>query len=155
LAEKLFWQEVLMRLIPTTAVAVGLLGTVMLGGVRAEAAAPCSLLSPDKVAAVLGVPEVKTPGGTNRCVWTPKKYAPGSKSVTLQLMDEKGFAAQKARLDVVAVTGVGDAAVQSTKIPVLTVKKGNSYFSLSVSGLPVDEAKAAEKSLAQQVVLGL
>jgi len=70
-------------------------------------------------------------------------------------MDEKGFAAQKARLDVVAVTGVGDAAVQSTKIPVLTVKKGNSYFSLSVSGLPVDEAKAAEKSLAQQVVLGL
>lgn len=142
-----------MTLTPVTALAVGVavFGAVALGGVRADAVDPCSLLSPEKVAAALGVPEVKTPGGTNRCVWVPKKYAPGAKSVTLQLMNEKGFAAQRARLDVKPVTGIGDEAVQSTRIPVLTVKKGNLYFAVSVAGLPVDQAKAAEQSLAKQV----
>ena len=139
----------------TLAVGVLAFGSVMLGGVRADAVDPCSMLNPDKVAAALGVPEVKTPGGAKRCVWTPKKYAPGAKSVTIQLMDEKGFAAQRARLDVMPVTGIGDAAVQSARIPVLTVKKGNVYFALSVAGLPANEAKAAEQSLAKQVVSGL
>ena len=74
-----------------------------------------------------------------------------AKSVTLQLMSEKGFAAQRARPDVMPVTGIGDEAVQSTRIPVLTVKKGNLYFAVSVAGLPVDQAKAAEQSLAKQV----
>ena len=139
----------------TLAVSVVAFGAATLGAGRAHAAAavdPCSLLSPDKVAAALGVPEVKTPGGTNRCVWVPKKYAPGSKSVTIQLMDEKGFAAQRGRPDVVPVTGIGDAAVQTSKIPVLTVKKGNVYFAVSVAGLPVEQAKTAEQSLAKQVV---
>jgi hypothetical protein len=118
-----------------------------------EAADACSMLSPDKVAAALGVPEVKTPGGTNRCVWVPKRYAPGSKSVTLQLMDEKGFAPQRKRPDVTPVTGIGDEAVQTTRIPVLTVKKGNTYFALTVHGAPNDQA--AEQSLAKQIVAGL
>jgi hypothetical protein len=146
-----------MRLTPCTTLAAGLLvfGVATLGGVRADAADPCSLLTPDKVAAALGVPDVKTPGGTNRCIWVPKKYAPGSKSVTLQLMDEKGFAAQRTRPDVMPVAGIGDAAVQTTRIPVLTVKKGNVYFSVSVAGLPVDQAKATEQSLAKQIVAGL
>ena len=143
---------------PTTCTALAL-GVVVFGAVtwgerRADAADPCSMLSADKVAAALGVPEVKTPGGTNRCVWTPKKYAPGSKSVTLQLMDEKGFSAQRLRPDVMPVAGIGDAAVQSTRIPVLTVKKGNVYFALSVAGLPAEQAKSAEQSLAKQVVTG-
>lgn len=147
-----------MRLTPYTVLAVAavVFGTVTLDARRASATDPCSLLSPDKVAAALGVPEVKTPGGTNRCVWVPKKYAPGpTKTVTLQLMDEKGFAAQRKRPDVVPVTGVGDEAVQTTRIPVLTVKKGNLYFALSVAGLAVEQAKAAEKSLAKQIILGL
>ena len=146
-----------MRLTRCMALAVGVVvfGAVMLGSVRADAVDPCSLLSPDKVAAALGVPEVKTPGGTKRCVWTPKKYAPDSKSVTLQLMDEKGFAAQRKRLDVMPVTGIGDEAVQTARIPVLTVKKGNLYFVLSVAGLAVEQAKAAEQSLAKQIVSGL
>jgi hypothetical protein len=146
-----------MRLTPCTALAVGVVGfgALTLGGVRADAVDPCSLLSPDAVAAALGVPEVKTPGGTNRCIWVPKKYAPGAtKSVTLQLMDEKGFAAQRSRPDVTPVTGIGDEAVQSTRIPVLTVKKGNMYFAVSVAGLPVSQATAAEQSLAKQVVSG-
>src|SRR4029077_14684503 len=80
-----------MRSTRCMALAVGVLafGSVMLGGVRADAVDPCSMLNPDKVAAALGVPEVKTPGGAKRCVWTPKKYAPGANSVTIQLMDEK------------------------------------------------------------------
>jgi hypothetical protein len=154
---RFFYREVAMSQTPCTTLAVGvaILGAVMLGSVRADAVDPCSLLSPDKVAAALGVPDVKTPGGTNRCIWVPKTYAPGSKSVTLQLMDEKGFAAQRARPDVMPVSGIGDGAVQSSRIPVLTVKKGNVYFSLSVAGLPVDQAKAAEQALAKQIVAGL
>ena len=144
-----------MTQISRTVLAVGavVFGTISLSSTRADAADPCSMLSPDKVAAALGVPEVKTPGGANRCVWVPKKYTPGSKSVTLQLMDEKGFAAQRSRPDVTPVTGIGDDAVQTTRISVLTVKKGNVYFALSVAGLPPDQAKAAEQTLAKQVVL--
>lgn len=147
-----------MRLTPFSALAAiaVVLGAVMLEGGPASASDPCSLLSPDKVAAALGVPEVKTPGGTNRCVWVPKKYTPGAtKTVILQLMDEKGFEAQRKRPDVIPITGIGDAAVQTARIPVLTVKKGNLYFALSVAGLAVEQAKAAEQSLAKQIVSGL
>lgn len=71
------------------------------------------------------------------------------------MMDAKGFAAQRARPDVVPVSGIGDEAVQSSgPSPVLTAKKGNMYFSLSVH-LPADQAKAAAQSLAKQVVSGL
>ena len=91
-----------------------------------------------------------------------KEYRAGIEDVTLQLMDEKGFAAQRKRPDVTPVTGIGDDAVQTTlkdddptasRIPVLTVKKGNTYFALTVHGLPNDQA--AEQSLAKQVVSGL
>ena len=143
-----------MRLTPITSLGgVVVLAAMTMAGSPCDAAEACSMLSPDKVAAALGVPEVKTPGGTTRCVWVPKKYAPGSKSVTLQLMDEKGFAAQRKRPDVHPVTGIGDDAVQATRIPVLTVKKGNTYFALTVHGAPNDQA--AEESLAKQVVAGI
>jgi hypothetical protein len=65
------------------------------------------------------------------------------------MQTEKGFAAQRARPDATPVSGIGDDAVQ-TKL-VLTVKKGNVYFGLSVH-LPADQAKAAEQSLAKQIV---
>lgn len=53
-----------MRLTLCKALSVGVVAfsAVMFVGMRADAAAPCSTLSPDKVAAALGVPEVKTPG---------------------------------------------------------------------------------------------
>ena len=140
-----------MRLTPYTALAFGVVvfGAVMVSGVRADAADACSLLSPSQVAAALSVPEVKASAGANRCIWLPTKYAPGSKNVTLQMQTEKGFAAQRARPDAMPVSGIGDDAVQ-TKL-VLTVKKGNVYFGLSVH-LPADQAKAAEQSLAKQIV---
>ncbi len=140
-----------MRLTPYTALAFGVVvfGAVMVSGVRADAADACSLLSPSQVAAALSVPEVKASAGANRCIWVPTKYAPGSQNVTLQMQTEKGFAAQRARPDATPVSGIGDDAVQ-TKL-VLTVKKGNVYFGLSVH-LPADQAKAAEQSLAKQIV---
>ena len=140
-----------MRLTPYTALALGVvvLGAVMFGGVRADAADPCSLLTPSQVAAALSVPEVKASAGANRCIWVPTKYAPGSKSVTLQMQTEKGFAAQRARPDATPVAGIGDDAVQTGLV--LTVKKGNVYFGLSVH-LPADQAKVAAQSLAKQIV---
>ena len=125
---------------------------VMLGGMRADAADPCSMLTTGQAATALGVPEAKASSGGSRCIWTPTKYKRGAgDSVTLQLVDEKLFAAQRARPDVTPVAGIGDGATQSTRVPVLTVKKGNVYFSLSVHGLPADQAIAAEQSLAKQV----
>ncbi|HET6955812.1 MAG TPA: hypothetical protein VFI56_04500 [Vicinamibacterales bacterium] len=99
------------------------------------------------------MPAVKASGGANRCIWVPTKYAPGSKSVTLQLETEKGFALQRTRPDVAPVSGIGDEAVQTSRPgapPVLTVKKGTMYFALSVH-LPADHAKIAEQSLAKQI----
>jgi hypothetical protein len=52
------------------------------------------------------------------------------------------------------VSGIGDEAVQTGPSPMLTVKKGNVYFGLSVHS-PADQAKAAEQSLAKQIVSGL
>jgi hypothetical protein len=131
---------------------IALSGALMLTVGRTEAADPCSLLTPEQVASALGVPAVKASGGPNRCMWVPTKYAPGSKSVTLQLETETGFAAQRARPDVTPVKGIGDDAVLSVKpTPVLTVKKGTTCFALAVH-LPEDEAKAAEQSLAKQII---
>ena len=144
-----------MRLTPSTALATGvvLFGVVMLRGIRADAADPCSMLTADQAATALGVPEAKASSGGTRCIWTPKKYTRGAgETVTLQLMDAKGFAAQRARPDVKPVAGIGDAAVQTTRVPVLTAKKGNVYFSVSVHGLPTDQAIAVEQSLAKQVI---
>jgi hypothetical protein len=51
--------------------------------------------------------------------------------------------------------GIGDDAVQSTRIPVLTVKKGTVYFALSVAGVAPEQVKVAEQTLAKQIVSGL
>lgn len=132
------------------------------GGLALSSAAyavePCTLITPAQAAAAMGVPEAGTGQGTQRCQWVPKKYAPGpSKSVTLSLEDAKGFAAAHQPLgrEITPVSGIGDEAVQTTTQgirTVLTVKKGQVYFAVRVSGLPVADAKAAEQSLAKQIV---
>ncbi len=48
----------------TLTLGVALFAAMTFGASRAEAVDACSLLSADKVAAALWVPEVKTPGGT-------------------------------------------------------------------------------------------
>lgn len=143
-----------MRLTPCTALATGvmLFGVVLLSGMRANPTDACSMLTLDEAAAALGVPQAKASSAANRCIWTPTKYKAGAgETVTLILMDEKGFAAQQARSDVKPVAGIGDAAVQSSRFPVLTAKKGNVYFSVAVQGFPIDQTIAVEQTLAKQV----
>jgi len=141
-----------MRLKTCVALTVGVVmfGALRWGNVYAATADPCSLLTLDQVAAALGVPAVKASGGSSRCSWVPTKYAPGSKSVTLQMTSEASFAASRSgpsipgRREVMPINGIGDAAVQSSTpvSVVLAVKKGNVYFDLAVH-LPGDQGKAA------------
>jgi hypothetical protein len=149
-----------MRLRTSVAFAAGvvMLGALRTGNVYGAAVDPCSLLTSAQVASALGVPDVKASGGNTRCSWVPTKYAPGSKSVTLQMTSAVSFAASRSgpsipgRREVTPVNGIGDQAVQSTT-PVNTivaVKKGNLYFDLAVH-LPGDQGKAAAQSLAKQV----
>jgi hypothetical protein len=136
----------------------GVFAAVM-NGTAADAADPCALLTPAQVATAIGVPEVKTSTGAKRCGWVPKKYA-GSKQVYIQLEDEKLFAAVKMRpVGVTLVTGIGDEAVQvttpSSNTTILQVRKGHVVFAVSVMGLPVDQAKTAEQTLAKYAVAKL
>jgi hypothetical protein len=135
--------------------AVSAFAALMLNGNVACAADPCSLLTPEQVAAAIGVAEVKTSPAAKRCSWVPTKYA-GSEQVHLQLEDEKLFDMIKARpIGVTPVSGIGDEAVQTTQganNTILQVKKGNVVFAVSVTGLPVDEAKKAEQTLAKFAV---
>jgi hypothetical protein len=146
-----------MRLTPCKALATGvvLFGVMMLGGRRADAADPCSMLTADQAAAAMGVPQAKASPGANRCIWTPTKYKRGAGStVTIIVMDAKGFEARRAVPDGhKEIAGIGDAALQNPRVPaLLLVKKGNVYFSLSVGGLPADQAGATVQSLAKQVI---
>ncbi len=78
-------------------------------------------------------------------------------SVLLSMENAQGLAAAKMPLgrQETPVGGVGDDAVQDTtqgSRTVLTVRKGNTYFAVRVSGLPVEQAKAIEKALAMEIV---
>jgi hypothetical protein len=119
---------------------------------------PCSLLTEEQVSAALGV--TVGPGSStmamNHCQWFPKDHMQKG-SVLLSLENEQGLAAAKIALgrEVTTVSGVGDDAVQDTTQgtrTVLTVKKGNTYFAIRVSGLPVEQAKLIEKTLAMEIV---
>ena len=132
-----------MKLIRWMAFAGGItLSSVVLGGTAAYAVEPCTLITPAQAAAAMGVPEASTGQGTQRCQWVPKKSAQGpSKSVILSLEDAKGFAAAHQPLgrEITPVSGIGDEAVQTTTQglrTVLTVKKGQVYFAIRVSGKP-------------------
>lgn len=106
----------------------------------------------------MGVPDATSGHTLKSCQWFPKKHASGpSKSVNLAMEDARGFAAAHQPLgrEITPVSGIGDEAVQTTTQgarTVLTVKKGDVYFAVRVSGLPVEQAKTAEQTLAKQIV---
>jgi hypothetical protein len=129
----------------------------------AYAAPLCSsLITPPQAAAALGVPEVKGGTGTELCEWVPGKYAPGpSKNLVISILSAKGYEAyarlpsMPGRIEITPVGGIGDGAIQQTlhgTRTVLMVKKADNYISVSVSGLPVDQAKSAEQILAKQIL---
>ena len=124
---------------------------VMLGGRRAWAVDVCSLLSPADAASALGVPDVNAGTGANRCIWTPKKYQAGAGELTVQIEGANDSAKMTGRGT--AVGGVGDEAI-STVVgtgAVLRVRKGSTWFVVSVHGVPVDQATQVEKTVAQAI----
>jgi hypothetical protein len=142
------------------------------GGTPAAYAAPtadaCSLLTAAQVSAVLGVSvEVKTVD-KSICEWSQQGAAPlRGKAVLLTIIEPIGnltpvdrFNAAKMPVPGVVktpVSGLGDDAVYggNNYRVALTVKKGNSAFEIIVSGVPVEESKAKEKALAQEVLAKL
>lgn len=145
-------------------VVVGILGMVTAcgtGTAHGASANPCLLLTDGQVSAALGVtvgPGSPTMAMTH-CQWFPKDHMQKG-NVLLSIENAQGFAAAKMPLgrEVATIGGVGDDAVQDTTQgtrTVLTVKKGNAYFAVRISEVPVDQAKAIEKVLALEVVAHL
>ena len=151
------------------------------GGTPAAYAAPptdaCSLLTPAQVSEALGIAVVAKAVDQSICQWSQNGNELGGKGVLLTILGPIGtltpiqqFDAIKTPLPVKGITktpvsGLGDDAVYGqtgASAPELTVKKGNSVFQIKVYGLPmkeiktkVDEIKAQEKSLAQEVLAKL
>ena len=127
----------------------------------------CSFLTSAQVGAALGEP---VDGGkqvaTRMCEW---KSAAGNNSVMLTVFGQMGSLSpldrfMNSKKEVAGITktpanGVGDDAIfiQVMGGPSLNVRSKSSAFQIRVSGsgLSEDQAKQAEKTLAQQVVLKL
>lgn len=126
--------------------------SMMLSGRAAWAVDPCSLLTAEQAAAALGVPDVNAGAGANRCIWTPKKYARGAGQLTVVLEganDPAKITGQGA-----AVSGIGDEAIQTVvgDGAVLHVRKGSTWFVVNLHGVPLEQAKQVEQTLAKEIV---
>ena len=134
-------------------VACVVFASMMLSGRAAWAVDPCSLLTADQAAAALGVPDVNAGAGANRCIWTPKKYKQGAGQLTVVFEGANDGA--KMTGQGTAVSGVGDEAIQTviakSDSSVLHVRKGSTWFVVSVHGVPVDQAAQVEKTVAQAI----
>ncbi len=126
--------------------------SLMLSGRAAWAVDPCSLLTPAQAAAALGVPDVNAGAGANRCIWTPKKYAQGAGQLTVQFEGANDGA--KMTGQGTAVSGVGDEAIQTVvgNGAVLHVRHGNTWFVVSVHGVPMAQATQVEQTVAKEIV---
>jgi hypothetical protein len=126
--------------------------SVMFSGRAAWAVDPCSLLTTDQAAAALVVPEVNEGAAANRCTWTPKKYKQGAGQLTVLIEGANDGA--KMTGQGTAVSGIGDEAIQTVvgSGAVLHVRKGNTWFVVNVHGVPLDQAKQVEQTVAEQIV---
>ena len=122
------------------------LEVLCLGPAAADQAAPAD------AASALGVPEVKAGTGANRCIWTPKEYKAGAGELTVQIEGANDSAKMTGRGS--AVSGVGDEALSTVvgSAAVLHVRKGSTWFVVSVHGVPVDKATEVEKTVAEAIV---
>jgi hypothetical protein len=129
--------------------------SVMLSGRVAWAVDACSLMTPDQAAAALGVPEVNAGAAANRCIWTPKKYKQGAGELTVLIEGANDGAKMTGQGS--AVSGIGDEALQTVvgNGAVLHVRKGNTWFVVSVHGVPLEQAKQVEQTVAQAIVAKL
>ena len=132
--------------------------SVMLSGRAAWAAVDvCSLLPTEQVAALLGVPEVNAGAAPNRCIWTPKKYKAGAGDLTV-IVEGANDPAKMMGLGT-PVSGIADEAIQTnlakSNYAVLHVRKGKTWFNVSVSHVPLDQATKMEQTIAPQIALKL
>jgi hypothetical protein len=128
--------------------------SAMFGGRAAWAAVDvCSLLPAEQVAALLGVPEVSAGAAPNRCIWAPKKYKAGAGDLTV-IVEGANDPAKMMGLGT-SVTGISDEAIQTNSAKsdyaVLHVRKGNTWFNVSVSHVPLDQATKMEQAIAPQI----
>ena len=142
------------------AVAVLLVGV---GGGREMWAAPpaCSLLTAGQVSAALGATVGDAKGMmSNLCMWTAPGKSGATQKVALTIGDARKFAMAKMavndpRITKTPVSGVGDEAVFGTtagQAASINVKKGDTYFAISLMGVPMDKAQAVVTELAKEVV---
>ena len=125
----------------------------------------CALLTQAQVSAALGhsIGAGQHAGPVVRmCQWTSAQAF-----VQLDIMGQMGSLSptdrfNNAKSPVGGITktpigGVGDDAYYITNVSgtSLNVRKGNSAFEIRVRGVPADQIKAVEKSLAQEAVLKL
>jgi hypothetical protein len=149
-----------------TAAALGWLA----GGVvqQAHAALPtdaCSLLTEAQVSAALGIsasPGHSVPSDSTVCDWPltdlAKALAKGTREVEVKILDSDTWdLITPAANGSPQVEGVGDYAVYLGPDDSVTlyVKKGNTKISVNVHGFTVDQVKAKEKTLAQDVMAKL
>jgi hypothetical protein len=135
-------------------IACGFAGSVGFG-----APAPCALLKEDQVSKVLGS-KVGTGKllGDKVCSWSTE---PAGKTVTVTLTSAPEFAAAErpvsSAIKEEPASGLGDEAVYNTvgKLSTLSVKKGNVFFLIRAYGIPPDEIKAKERTLAEDVLAKL
>jgi hypothetical protein len=130
-------------------------GSLLLSGPAVWAVDVCSLLTSTQAETALGVPDVNAGAGPNRCNWTSKKYVRGAGQLTVLLEGANDGA--KMLSQGTAVNGVGDEAIQTVvgDGAVLHVRKGNMWLVVNVHGVPLDQAKQVEQTVAKLVVAKL
>jgi hypothetical protein len=140
-----------------------LAAAVTLISVAAHAQAPCSLLTPDQIKAVLNSPvEPGQPGvakDSNDCTWSDAR---GEDRVYIALQPRAAFQKTRAQIDKTgghptSVTGVGEDAFfvsSGDSSTALYVLAKNHLLLLTVNGpnATQEQNEAAEKALATQIL---
>lgn len=152
---------------------LGLIGAVFfllaIGGVGTTYAAPpkdaCSLLTSAQVSSVLGFsakPGRVISTDTTVCDWPvaslSKMMSKDTKEIEVKILDADSWAMiAPAASGAAQVKGIGDIAAYLGPPTLMTlyVKKGTTEFDVNVHGFPLDQVKAKEKTLAQEIVAKL
>jgi hypothetical protein len=125
----------------------------------------CSLLTPAQVSAVLGFsakPGRLVSTDLMVCDWPvaslSKMMSKDTKEIEVKILDADSWAMLTAAAKAgVQLQGTGDYAVYLGPPDLMTlyVKKGSTEFDVNVHGFPLDQVKAKEKTLAQEIVAKL
>lgn len=148
--------------------AAALLLAAMAGAAAAGSLAgpdACAVLTAAQVSAVLGVRVAPgqhlVPGAHSSCGWAlPGDPSLGAKRLVLTLMSARAFDTGKTPVkgaSKVAAQAVGEQAYYITTPPfgtALSVKQGDSYFQVRISGFPDAQAAHLEKAVALKLLKG-